>query len=247
MDVFFAEMIGTMMLVLLGNGVVAGCLLNRSKSHGSGWMVITCGWAFAVMTAVYLVGWVSGGHINPAVTLGLCIAQKCSWHQMPVYIAAQILGAMLGALLVYIVYRPHWDITEAKDLKLMCFSTKPAVYSPFWNFVCEMIATAVLLAGVLGILDPNNHVPSAIGPIAVGLLVLSIGLSLGGPTGYAINPARDLGPRIIHALLPMKNKGSSQWSYSWIPVLAPLAGAVVGALLYTYFFSSATPFSGFIR
>jgi glycerol uptake facilitator protein len=194
-----------------------------------------------------LVGWISGGHLNPAVTLGLCIANKTSWHLMPVYITAQLLGAILGALFVFIAYRPHWDVTDEKNLKLMCFATKPSIKAPLWNFISEMIATAMLLAGVLGILDPHNHVPSAIAPIAVGLLVFSIGLSLGGPTGYAINPARDLGPRIAYTFLPMKSKGSAYWSYSWIPIAAPFTGAILGSLLYVYFVAKAVPFDGFIR
>lgn len=235
MDIFIAELIGTFLMILLGNGVVANVLLHRSKGENGGWIVITAGWAFAVAIAVYTVGWVSGGHLNPAVTLGLWVAGKTPFYLIPFYIAGQMLGAMLGAYFVWVSYYPHWALTIDPNLKLLCFCTKPAIRSPKSNFLVEVIATAVLLIGVLGIFNVHNGIGSGVGPYAVGILIFSIGLSLGGPTGFAINPARDLGPRIMHAWLPIRGKGSSDWSYAWIPILAPLIGAVLGALLYRVF------------
>lgn len=232
MGIFIAEFIGTMLLVLLGNGVVANVLLQQSKGHNSGWIVISTGWGFAVCIAVYVVGWISGGHINPAVTLGLCLVGKSSWSTLPIYVSGQMLGGMFGALLVWLAYKPHFRITPDQTKKLLCFCTKPAMRKPLWNFVVEVIATAVLLAGILGIFNIHNSIAAGMGPYAVGILVFSIGLSLGGPTGYAINPARDLAPRIMHALLPIEGKGSSDWGYSWIPVLAPLLGGCLGSLMY---------------
>ena len=233
MNIFIAELIGTMILVLLGNGVVANVLLGKSKGHNSGWIVISAGWGFAVAMAVYLTGWASGGHFNPAVTLGFCMAGKTGWNLMPTYIAGQMLGAMLGAILVWLAYYPHWALTPSPQLKRLCFATEPAIRKLFWNFVNEVIGTAVLLVGILGIFNAHNGVADGIGPYAVGILIFSIGLSLGGPTGYAINPARDLGPRIIHALLPIPSKGKSDWAYAWVPILGPLVGAALGTWLYT--------------
>ena len=247
MDIFFAELIGTMFLVLLGNGVVANVLLRGSKGHDGGWIVVTSGWAFAVTVSVYLVGWISGGHLNPAVTLGLCLAGKASYSMIPIYVSGQIIGAMLGAFFTWVSYKPHWAATADPMKKLLCFSTMPAIRSLLWNFLAEVIGTAVLLMGVLGILNPNNGISSGVGPLAVGLLIFSIGLSLGGPTGYAINPARDLGPRIVHFFLPIKGKGSSGWWYSWVPVLGPLTGGALGGFLYQLLFSDVAPFKGFIR
>ncbi len=232
MNIFFGELIGTMLLVLLGNGVVANVLLNKSKGQNSGWIVISAGWGFAVGIAVYATGWASGGHFNPAVTLGFCFAGKTAWGLIPVYVFSQMLGAMLGAYLVYLSYYPHWKVTADSTNKLLCFSTHPAIRNYKWNFVNEVIGTAVLLMGVLGILNSHNQIASGMGPYAIGILVFSIGLSLGGPTGYAINPARDLGPRIIHALLPFSKRGSSEWGYSWVPVCGPLLGGALGAWLY---------------
>ncbi len=232
MDIFFAELIGTMLMVLLGNGAVANVLLTDSKGQNSGWIVITAGWGFAVAVAVYAVGWISGGHLNPAVTLGFCCIGKTSWGLLPFYVAGQMMGAFLGATLVWLVYFPHFKKTVNADLKLLCFSTKPVIRKPFWNFVCELIATAVLLVGILGIFNAHNGIASGVGPYAVGILIFSIGLSLGGQTGYAINPARDLGPRLAYALLPIAGKGSPDWGYSLVPLLAPLIGGVLGALLY---------------
>jgi glycerol uptake facilitator protein len=232
MSIFWGELIGTMILVLLGNGVVANVLLNRSKGQNSGWIVISAGWGFAVGIAVYITGWASGGHFNPAVTLGLCLAKKCLPETIPLYFTGQMIGACLGSLLVYWTYFPHWNKTNDPTLKLLCFSTHPAIRSYFWNFICEVIGTAVLLLGILGIFNAHNGIASGMGPYAVGILIFSIGLSLGGPTGYAINPARDLGPRIIHSLLPLQNKGTSDWAYAWVPIFGPILGALLGTALY---------------
>lgn len=240
LKIFIAEMIGTLLLVLLGDGVVANVLLRKSKGENGGWIVIATGWGFAVAIAVYIIGWVSGGHINPAVTLGLAILGKTAWHLVPAYFFGQLVGAMLGALLVYVSYKPHFEETEEPHKILLCFCTKPAILRPFWNFVCELIGTAVLLIGVCGILNYHNQLSGGLSPYLFGILVFSIGLSLGGPTGYAINPARDFGPRLIHFLLPVGRKGSSEWGYAWIPIVAPLMGGAIGVTLYeiasVYFF-----------
>ncbi|MBN2474173.1 MAG: aquaporin family protein [Pirellulales bacterium] len=241
MDIFFGELIGTMVLVLLGDGVVANVSLVKSKGYESGWIVVAAGWGFAVAVAVYVSGWASGGHINPAVTLGLATLQKVPWAEVPVYLAGQFLGALLGAVLVWLAYLPHWSQTPDAGAKLGVFCTAPAIRRPAANFLCEVIGTAMLLIGVLGILSDHNHLAEGIGPYAVGILVLSIGLSLGGPTGYAINPARDLAPRIAHALLPIAGKGGSDWPYAWIPVVGPIVGGVIGAVVYNVVFSGLSP------
>jgi glycerol uptake facilitator protein len=232
MSIFIAELVGTMLMILLGNGVVANVLLSKSKGEHGGWIVITAGWGFAVAVAVYLVGWISGGHLNPAVTFGLVIAGKTPLSLLPSYVTGQFLGAFLGSWLAWVAYRPHWTMTEDATLKLLCFCTKPAVANPLANLATEIIATAVLLVGVLGIFNTHNGIGSGVGPYAVGILIFSIGLSLGGPTGFAINPARDLAPRLMHALLPIEGKGSSYWNYAWIPIVGPLVGALIGTLLY---------------
>jgi glycerol uptake facilitator protein len=235
MDIFLAELFGTLLLVLLGNGSVANVLLKKSKGEKSGWIVISAGWGFAVAMAVYATGWVSGGHFNPAVTLGFAVAGTTAWHLVPTYIAAQFLGAMLGAVLVWLAYFPHWEKTADEKLKFLCFATEPAVKRPVWNFVTELIGTAVLLIGILGIFNMHNGIAAGMGPYAVGILIFSIGLSLGGPTGYAINPARDLGPRLMHSWLPIAGKGTSDWAYAWVPGIAPCLGGILGALLYQSF------------
>lgn len=232
MSIFWGEFVGTLLLILLGDGAVANVLLKQSKGENSGWIVISTGWGFAVAIAVYCVGWATGGHINPAVTLGLAIAGKTAWNLTPIYFVAQLLGSMVGALLVWWSYYAHFEKTENKTHKLLIFCTKPAIRIPAWNFITEVIGTAVLLVGVLSIFNIHNSIGCGIGPFAVGLLVFSIGLSLGGPTGYAINPARDLGPRIMHALLPIHGKGDSDWDYAWIPILGPLIGAAIGSVIY---------------
>ena len=232
MGIFPSEVIGTAILILLGDGVVAGVLLAKSKAQNSGWIVITFGWAMAVAMAVYAVGRFSGAHLNPAVTLGLASIRVTPWSDVPVYIAGEFVGAMVGAALVFAAYLPHWRETEDPGLKLAVFSTGPAIRNYALNLVTEIIGTAMLLFGVLAI--GGNKAPTAAGitPLLVGLLVFAIGLSLGGPTGYAINPARDLGPRIIHFILPIPGKGPSDWSYAWVPVVGPIIGGVLGALLY---------------
>ena len=231
---FTAEFIGTMILVLLGNGVVANVLLRRSKGENSGWIVISTGWGMAVAMAVYVAGWVSGGHINPAVTIGFIAIGQLSPKEALPYISGQMTGAFTGAVLVWLVYMPHWKATDNADHKLLTFCTMPAIRSRGHNLVTEIIGTAMLLLGVLGINNIHNGIGSGVGPYLVGLLVFSIGLSLGGPTGYAINPARDLAPRIAHFLLPIPGKRDSDWSYSWVPVLGPVIGCLLGAFLYKF-------------
>lgn len=232
MKLFAAEVVGTMLLIVLGDGAVAGVLLNKSKSQNSGWIVITTGWALAVAIAIYAVGGVSGAHINPAVTLALAVAGKFAWSQVPQYMAAQMLGAFLGALVVWLAYQPHWAQTEDSSVKLAVFSTLPAIRRLPLNLLTEIIATFVLVFGVLAILANHAPIQSGLAPLLIGFLVWAIGLSLGGPTGYAINPARDLGPRIAHALLPLPNKGGSDWAYAWVPVVGPLVGGACGAWAY---------------
>ena len=241
MNVFIGELIGTMLLVLLGDGVVANVVLKKSKGAGGGWIVIAAGWGFAVAVAVYVAGWASGGHLNPAVTIGLAALRQVSMEQVPLYLAAQFLGGFLGAVLVWLAYLPHWSQTEDAATKLGVFATIPAIRHPVGNLICEVIGTAVLLVGVLAIANKNAGITGGLGPYAVGILVFSIGLSLGGPTGYAINPARDLAPRLAHALLPIPFKGSSDWRYAWIPVVGPIAGGILGALLYNCLFTGLTP------
>jgi glycerol uptake facilitator protein len=236
LNVFIAELIGTMILVLLGNGVVANVLLDKSKGQNSGWIVITAGWGFAVAIGVYIAGWASGGHLNPAVTIGMLAAGQVSIAQLPQYLAGQFFGAFIGAIGVWAVYLPHWAPTKDPAAKLAAFGTAPAIRHTVGNLIAEIIGTAVLLIGVLGISNVNNGIASGVGPYLVGILVFSIGLSLGGPTGYAINPARDLAPRIAHALLPIPGKGSSDWRYAWIPVVGPIIGGILGTLLYTSLF-----------
>lgn len=240
MTIFWGELFGTLLLILLGDGAVANVLLKQSKGENGGWIVITTGWGFAVSIAVYVVGWATGGHINPAVTFGLACVGKTPWNLVPIYMIAQLLGAFLGAILVWATYYSHFGKSDNKTHKLLIFCTQPAIRQKKWNFITEMIATGVLLMGVIGIFNIHNGIGSGVGPFAVGLLVFSIGLSLGGPTGYAINPARDLGPRIVHALFPIQGKGTSDWSYAWIPIFAPLLGGALGALLYHHFISPLT-------
>lgn len=239
MSPFLAELIGTMILVILGDGVVANVVLQRTKGQNSGWLVITTGWAFAVAVAVYMVGSISGAHLNPAVTLGLATIGNFSWTLVPGYIAAQLFGAFLGGVIVWLAYLPHWSATPEQGDKLAVFCTGPAIRQPAANLLTEIIGTFVLVAGILAILRPENLVPDSgfdrgFAPVLVGLLVGAIGLSLGGPTGYAINPARDLGPRLAHALLPVAGKGGSDWAYAWIPIVGPIIGGVLGALAFKF-------------
>jgi glycerol uptake facilitator len=237
MSRFLAELLGTMLLVLLGDGVVANVVLSRTKGQNGGWMVITTGWAFGVTLAVYAVGTFSGAHINPAVTISLAAMGKLAWSWVPVYIVAQMLGAFLGATLVWLAYLPHWPVTESQPAKLAVFCTAPAIRHWAANLLTEIIGTFVLVLGVLALLRPSNLNPEhgwdvGFGPFLVGVLVWAIGLSLGGPTGYAINPARDLGPRLAHALLPIAGKGHSDWGYAWIPVVGPIVGGLLAAFFY---------------
>jgi glycerol uptake facilitator protein len=236
MNPYLAEFVGTALLVLFGDGVVANVVLNKSKGQGGGWIVIATGWGLAVMVAVYAVGTISGAHLNPAVSIGLAAIGKFAWAKVPGYVAAQVAGASFGAVLVWLAYLPHWKETPATDLKLAVFCTAPAIRSPAANLLCEIIGAAALLFGVLSIPSTSNLAgpdwATGFGPLLVGLLVFAIGLSLGGPTGYAINPARDFGPRLAHAILPIAGKGSSDWGYAWIPIIGPIIGGVLGAVAY---------------
>lgn len=236
MSPYLAEFVGTALLVLFGDGVVAGVVLNKSKAQNGGWIVITTGWALGVAIAVYTVGTISGAHINPAVTVGLAMVGKFAWAQAGGYIAAQFLGAIAGAILVWLAYLAHWEATPEQDSKLGIFCTIPAIRRPPMNLITEVIGTFALMFGVMALSAYKPSAQSGLTPLLVGILVWGIGLSLGGPTGYAINPARDLGPRIAHALLPIAGKGGSDWSYSWVPVLGPLAGGILGALAYVGLF-----------
>jgi glycerol uptake facilitator protein len=236
-SIWGAETIGTAILILLGDGVVAAVLLNHSKAQNSGWIVITWGWAMGVAMAVYAVAQFSGAHLNPAVTLGFAIEGRTDWGDVPKYFAGEFSGAFIGATLVYLAYLNHWRETEDPGLKLAVFCTAPALRNTAANVITEVIGTMMLVFGVLAIFaNPATPALAAIGPLIVGLLVLGIGLSLGGPTGYAINPARDLGPRIMHALLPIPGKGPSDWGYAWIPVVGPLMGGALGAVLFDAFY-----------
>jgi glycerol uptake facilitator protein len=236
MNNFLFELIGTAFLILLGNGVVANVVLNKTKGHNSGWIVITFGWAIAVFVGVYVAAAKSGAHLNPAVTLALAVADKFDWALVPVQIAGQFCGAMLGAFLVWVTYKKHFDETEDAGAKLAVFCNSPAIPNIPFNLATEIIGTFALVFGVLYIAGAHiNDVEVKLGSLdalPVALLVLGIGLSLGGPTGYAINPARDLGPRIMHFILPIKNKGNSGLGYSWIPVVGPVIGGVLAALVF---------------
>ncbi|HFK6077472.1 TPA: MIP/aquaporin family protein [Streptococcus pyogenes] len=227
---FTGELLGTFILVLLGDGVVSACILNKTKAQNSGWIAIVLGWGIAVTVAVYISGFMSGAHLNPAVTLAMAAIGSLPWSQVVTYLVAQFLGAMLGALVLYLHYYPHWNETKDAGTILACFSTGPAIRHTWSNLFGEALGTAVLVITVMAI-GPNK-VAAGFGPIIVGFVVMAVGSSLGATTGYAINPARDLGPRIMHALLPIPNKGDSDWSYAWIPVLGPILGGVVGALIY---------------
>lgn len=248
MSAYLAEFLGTAILVLLGNGVVANVVLDKTKGHGAGWIVITAGWAFAVFVGVAGVGEFSGAHLNSAVTIGLALAGKFSAAEVPGYIAAQLLGAFVGAIFVYLFYLDHYNATSDPDLKLATFCTGPNIRNLPRNLFCEAVGTFALMITVLLFVSPTFQMGGAesnpkvqvglgsIGAAQVGLLVFSIGLSLGGTTGYAINPVRDLGPRLAHALLPIKGKRDSDWGYAAIPVLGPIIGAAVAAVLYRVLF-----------
>jgi glycerol uptake facilitator protein len=240
MSSFAAELLGTMLLILLGDGVVANVLLNDTKGHNSGWIVITTGWGLAVFVGIVVAGPYSGAHLNPAVTIGLAIAGKFPWASVPSYIAAQMLGAFIGAFLVWVMYYDHFKRRNKPDAILAVFCTGPAIRNYVSNIASEIIGAFVLVFTVFyvaGAQITTTKTPiglGSVGAVPVALLVWVIGLSLGGTTGYAINPARDLGPRIIHFILPIKDKGTSDWAYAWIPVLGPIAGAAIAAALYMH-------------
>lgn len=237
MSPFVAELVGTALLLLLGGGVVANVVLAGTKGHASGWLVICTGWGLAVTLAVYAVGTISGGHLNPAVTLAMLAIGRIDAAVAGSYLVAQMIGAFLGAVLVFLAYLPHWRATEDKAAKLGVFCTAPAIRHTPGNLAAEIIGTFVLVLGALALPRPENldaatGFSTGIGPLLVGFIVFSVGLSLGGPTGYAINPARDLGPRIAHFLLPIPDKGGSGWDYAWIPVAGPIIGGILGALAF---------------
>lgn len=231
---FIAEVMGTFILILLGDGVVANVVLKKNKGEGSGWIVITAGWALAVTIPVFIFANVSGAQFNPAVTIALAATGSMSWAEVPIFIGGQLIGAFLGAVAVFFNYYKQFEATEDPDSKLGVFATIPAIRNYKWNFVTEFIGSFILMFGILGL--GAVQMADGLSAISIGLLIFVIGLSLGGPTGYAINPARDLGPRIAHFLLPIRGKRSSDWSYAWIPVVAPICGALVGAILYTSVF-----------
>jgi glycerol uptake facilitator len=238
MSPYLAEFVGTALLVLFGDGVVAGVVLNKSKAQNSGWIVVTTGWGLAVAIAVYTVGTISGAHINPAVTIGLAVTGKFAWAQAGGYIAAQILGAIAGAVLVWLAYLAHWEATPEPESKRGIFCTIPAIRRPPMNFITEVIGTFALMFGVMALSAYKPSAQSGLTPLLVGILVWGIGLSLGGPTGYAINPARDFGPRLAHAILPIAGKGGSDWAYSWVPIVGPIVGGILGAVTYAALFKT---------
>ena len=239
---FIGELVGTMVLILLGNGVVSNVVLNKTKGSNGGWIVITAGWAFAVMIGVFVATAFgsAAAHLNPAVTIGFAVLQQ-DYSLIATFIPAQLIGAFLGAVLVWLQYLPHWKATEDQGAKLACFATDPAIRSGSANFISEFIGTLILIIGLgaisfYGTANPENGgIPSGLSPYLVGMLVWSIGLSLGGTTGYAINPARDLGPRIAHAVLPVANKGTSDWGYAWVPIAGPILGATVAGIILSIF------------
>ncbi|MBU8878752.1 aquaporin family protein [Bacillus sp. FJAT-29790] len=235
MSAFMGEVIGTMILIIFGGGVVAGANLKKTYSFSGGWVVITIAWGLAVTMAVFAVGSISGAHLNPAVTIGLALNGDFLWADVPEYIIAQLIGGFLGGVLVFLHYLPHWKVTEDQGAKLAVFSTSPAIPHTFSNLLSEVFGTFILVLGLLFI--GVNQFSEGLNPIAVGLLIVVIGMSLGGTTGYAINPARDLGPRIAHFLLPIPGKGKSNWGYAWIPVVGPIMGGSLGTVFYQLMFT----------
>ncbi len=239
MTPFIGEIIGTMILIIFGGGVVAGVVLNHSKAQAGGWIVITAGWGMAVALAIYAVGDISGAHINPAVTVGLAAIGAFPWEGVPAYIIAQMIGAFIGACVVFLAYYPHWAATDDPGAKLAVFSTDPAIPHTPGNLLSEIIGTFILVLAILFV--GANEFTEGLNPLIIGLLIFAIGLSLGGPTGYAINPARDLGPRVAHFVLPIAGKGDSNWQYAWIPVVGPVIGGVGGGLFYAFVFEAGNP------
>jgi glycerol uptake facilitator protein len=233
MSIFLAEFFGTFILVLLGNGVTANAILPGTKGENGGWIVITAGWAFAVIFGIYLIGSISGAHMNPAITLAFLLANKIALTNVPYYLAGEFLGAFAGSFLVFLIYKNHFFSTS-KDpkFKLMSFCTSPTHSTKWINFLTEVVGTFVLVISVFAILDPMNQLDSGLHGLLIGLVVFSIGLSLGGTTGYAINPARDLAPRLMHQLIQYPDKSDSEWSYAWIPLFGPLVGSVLGTFVY---------------
>ncbi len=242
MSIITAEIVGTALLILFGDGVVATVILKKEKGEGSGWIVITLGWGFAVMVGAYAVGQFDGAHLNPAVTLGLWIHGSITGAQAWHYFIGEAIGAFIGAVLVFLAHYQHFGETEDQGTKLAVFCTAPAIRNYYWNFITEVIGTFALVFGILAITATGNHVGGAgytnLGTLLVAFLVVAIGMSLGGPTGYAINPTRDLMPRIAHALLPIPGKGGSDWAYAWVPVVGPLVGAAIAAGVYAAVFPS---------
>lgn len=238
MSNFLAELIGTAILIIFGNGVVGGVVLKKSKAENSGWIVITLAWGLGVTFAIFAVGSFSGAHINPAVTLAMALHNELPWSEVPFYVSGQLAGGIIGGCLVWLHYLPHWRLTDNQPAKLSSFATTPAIRSKWSNLLSEVLGTFVLVLGLLFI--GANEFTEGLNPLIVGLLIVAIGLSLGGTTGYAINPARDLGPRIAHALLPIHGKGKSDWGYSWIPIVGPLIGGSFGAVFYEAFFQKNT-------
>jgi glycerol uptake facilitator protein len=234
MNIYLAEFLGTMLIILLGEGVVAGVVLKGTKSENAGWLTICIAWGLAVSMAIYAAGTSSGAHLNPAITIALAVTGQFEWTKVVGYCMAQFSGAFTGAVLVWFYYMPFWKNTNDAAVKLAVFSTAPAIRNTFSNFMNEAIATSLLVFAILfmGV----NEFTHGLKPLVVGLLIVSIGLSLGGTTGFAMNPARDLGPRIAHAILPIQGKGTSDWGYSWIPVMGPVVGGIAGALLYQLIF-----------
>ncbi|ATO36319.1 aquaporin [Geobacillus sp. 47C-IIb] len=238
MSPFLGELVGTALLIIFGSGVCAGVNLKKSYAANSGWIVITMGWGLAVAIAAYAVGQYSGAHLNPALTVALAISGDFPWDDVLMYVIAQVLGAMIGAAVVYLHYWPHWKETDDPSIKLGVFATSPAVPNVSANLLSEMIGTFVLVLGILAI--GANRFADGLNPFIVGFLIIAIGLSLGGTTGYAINPARDFGPRLAHFLLPIPGKGPSNWSYAWVPIVGPLLGGALGSLVYKALFLGKT-------
>jgi glycerol uptake facilitator protein len=234
MNAFFAEFFGTAIILVFGGGVVANVVLSKTKGNNSGWIVISFGWAVGVFTGVLISAPYSGAHLNPAVTLALAIANKFEWSKVPLYLSAQLLGAMFGAILVWLAYKKHFDATEDADSKLSVFVTGPNIRSYFYNVLTEAIGTYVLALAVLYMAQPDVGL-GALNALPVAIVVLGLGLSIGGPTGYAINPARDLGPRIVHFFLPIPGKRDSDWKYAWVPILGPFIGAALAAAMFLLF------------